>query len=121
MPGEDAPRAADVASAWAPLRLFPIFRALWIAQFASNVGTWMQTVGAQWLLVDRSPLLVAAAVLAVGLVVGLRSPMPDTTRLDRAPSAHWPPRSWSSRPTAPTTPTGASAPGRRHTAPRPCR
>jgi len=35
-------------------------------------------------------LLVAAAVLAVGFVVGLRSPMPDTTRLDRTPSAHWP-------------------------------
>jgi Transmembrane secretion effector len=33
------------ASAWAPLRFFPVFRALWIAQFASNVGTWMQTVG----------------------------------------------------------------------------
>jgi hypothetical protein len=39
-------------SAWAPLRWYPIFRALWIAQFASNVGTWMQTVGAQWLLID---------------------------------------------------------------------
>jgi quinol monooxygenase YgiN len=35
-------------------------------------------------------LLVAAAVLAMGFVVGLRSPMPDTTRLDRTPSAHWP-------------------------------
>jgi predicted MFS family arabinose efflux permease len=35
-------------------------------------------------------LLVAAAVLAVGFVIGLRNPMPDTTRLDRTPSAHWP-------------------------------
>ena len=43
---------------------------------------------------DRSTattaLLAAAAVLAVGAVVGLRSPMPDTSRLDRSLSAHWP-------------------------------
>lgn len=37
-------------SGWAPLAQ-PLFRALWIAQLASNIGTWMQTVGAQWLLV----------------------------------------------------------------------
>ena len=41
-------RTGGPASAWAPLA-FTMFRALWIAQFASNVGTWMQTVGAQWL------------------------------------------------------------------------
>jgi MFS family permease len=35
-------------------------------------------------------LLVAAAVLAVGAVAGLRTPMPDTTKLDRTPSTHWP-------------------------------
>jgi MFS family permease len=29
------------------------FRALWLAQLASMVGTWMQTVGAQWLLIDE--------------------------------------------------------------------
>jgi MFS family permease/quinol monooxygenase YgiN len=45
------PPAAAVASAWAPLRI-SVFRALWLAQLASLVGTWMQTVGAQWLLVD---------------------------------------------------------------------
>jgi MFS family permease/quinol monooxygenase YgiN len=37
--------------AWAPLR-HSVFRALWIAQTVSNVGTWMQTVGAQWLIVS---------------------------------------------------------------------
>ena len=31
-----------------------VFRELWIAVLASNVGTWMQTVGAQWLVV-REP------------------------------------------------------------------
>ncbi|KUL41292.1 MFS transporter [Actinoplanes awajinensis] len=35
-----------------PLR-DPVFRALWIAVLAGNVGTWMQTVGAQWLVVHQ--------------------------------------------------------------------
>ncbi len=39
------------ASAWTPLRN-DTFRALWIAQFVSNVGTWMQSVGAVWVMVD---------------------------------------------------------------------
>jgi MFS family permease len=30
------------------------FRILWIAQLGSNIGTWMQTVAAQWLLVDHA-------------------------------------------------------------------
>jgi MFS family permease len=59
------------ASAWAPIRFYPIFRALWIAQFASNVGTWMQTVGAQWLLVDNSPLLVSLVQTAASLPIVL--------------------------------------------------
>ncbi|AEV85640.1 major facilitator transporter [Actinoplanes sp. SE50] len=40
-------------AAWAPLRI-AAFRALWLALLASNIGTWMQTVGAQWLLVEHS-------------------------------------------------------------------
>ncbi|WP_436527818.1 MFS transporter [Actinoplanes sp. HUAS TT8] len=36
-----------------PLRE-PVFRALWIGVLASNVGTWMQTVGAQWLVVHEA-------------------------------------------------------------------
>ncbi len=70
MPGDNAPRPA---SAWAPLRMFPIFRALWIAQFASNTGTWMQTVGAQWLLIDTSPLLVSLVQTAASLPIVLLS------------------------------------------------
>ncbi|MEV6640700.1 MFS transporter [Amycolatopsis sp. NPDC051371] len=38
-------------AAWAPLRR-KMYRTLWIAQFAGNVGTWAQTVGAQWLMGD---------------------------------------------------------------------
>src|SRR3954454_20197762 len=39
-------------STWAPLRI-GVFRVLWLAVLGSQVGTWMQTVGAQWLLVDE--------------------------------------------------------------------
>ena len=49
--------------AWAPLAN-PVFRALAIAQFVSNVGTWMQTVGAQWEMgsLGADPLLIALIV-----------------------------------------------------------
>jgi MFS family permease len=68
-PRPETARAARPASALAPIRDYPIFRALWIAQFASNVGTWMQTVGAQWLLIDQSPLLVSLVQTASSLPV----------------------------------------------------
>ncbi len=42
--------SGSASSTWAPLRI-GLFRTLWIAALVSNVGTWMQTVGAQWLLV----------------------------------------------------------------------
>jgi MFS family permease len=62
------------ASAWEPLR-HPLYRALWTAQLASNLGTWMQTVGAQWLMGSLGgsalevSLVQAAATLPVFLVV----------------------------------------------------
>ena len=48
--------------AWRPLS-FPVFRRLWLAQVCSNLGTWMQTIAAQWLIVTAT----GSAVL-VGLV-----------------------------------------------------
>ncbi|MDX8030271.1 MFS transporter [Lentzea sp. BCCO 10_0856] len=59
-------------SAWAPLRR-SAFRALWLAQFASNIGTWAQTVGAQWLMGDLggSALQVALVQTATTLPVFL--------------------------------------------------
>jgi MFS family permease len=50
-----------------------MFRSLYVAQFASNVGTWMQTVGAQWLMGDLGggPLAVALVQTAVTLPVFL--------------------------------------------------
>lgn len=46
----------------APLRR-PLFRSLWIAGVASNTGTWVQNVGAAWLMTESS-----ASTLMVGLV-----------------------------------------------------
>jgi MFS family permease len=56
--GTDGAGAAE--STWAPLRS-GVFRGLFIAALTSNIGTWMQTVGAQWFLVERkaSPTVVA--------------------------------------------------------------
>jgi MFS family permease len=42
------------AGPWAPLRR-PAFRALWVASVASNVGTWIQNVGAAWLMTSLAP------------------------------------------------------------------
>ena len=41
-------QTAAVPSLWAPLRV-AAFRALWLAQLGTMLGTWMQTAGAQWL------------------------------------------------------------------------
>ena len=49
-------------SAWAPLAL-PVFRVLWFAQLGSNIGTWMQTVAAQWFLVDAAASAVVIALV----------------------------------------------------------
>ncbi|MEU2252397.1 MFS transporter [Nocardia xishanensis] len=66
--------ATTPLSTWAPLRS-PIYRALWIAQLVSNLGTWMQTVGAQWLLVDEpnAATLVSLVQTAITLPVMLLS------------------------------------------------
>ncbi|MFH9353615.1 MFS transporter [Kitasatospora sp. NPDC017646] len=55
-------------SAWSPLRQ-RVFRDLWLAQFTSNVGSWMQTVGAQWLLLGHGAAQVSMVQLAAGLPV----------------------------------------------------
>ena len=59
-------------SPWAPLR-HPVFRALFVAQLASNIGTLMQAVGSAWLMGDlgASNALVALVQTAVMLPVFL--------------------------------------------------
>src|SRR5436309_8396566 len=52
--------APAAPGAWTPLQT-TLFRNLWIATIVSNVGTWMQDVGAGWLMtsLSSSPSLVA--------------------------------------------------------------
>ncbi|PYM16516.1 MAG: MFS transporter, partial [Verrucomicrobia bacterium] len=50
------------ASAWSPLR-HPVFRALWLATIVSNIGTWMQNVGAAWLMTSLTPSSVMVALV----------------------------------------------------------
>jgi len=59
-------------SAWSPLR-YRVYRALWIALLVSNIGTWMQAVGAAWLMVqlNASPAVVALVQTATYLPVVL--------------------------------------------------
>jgi MFS family permease len=52
----------STSSTWAPLGI-GLFRSLWIAALVSNVGTWMQTVGAQWLLVHRAHAAVLVSLV----------------------------------------------------------
>ncbi|MGE2832668.1 MFS transporter [Mycobacterium sp. SMC-4] len=81
--------ADTTTSTWAPLQS-PVYRALWIAQLVSNLGTWMQTVGAQWMLVEDPgaavlvPLVQTATTLPVMLLAlpsGVLADLIDRRRL----------------------------------------
>lgn len=62
------PTSPTRTSAWAPLRN-TIYRSLFIAQLVTNIGSWMQTVGAQWFLVEReASTTVIAAVQTASLL-----------------------------------------------------
>src|SRR6476660_5951938 len=76
-------------SAWGPLRE-PLFRALWIAAVVSYTGTWMQNVGAGWLMASltSSPMMVGLVqaamslpVFLVSIVAGALADMFDRRRL----------------------------------------
>ena len=64
--------AAATPSAWSPLRQ-ELFRSLWIASVASYVGTWVQDVGATWLMtsLSSSPFMVALVQAATTLPIFL--------------------------------------------------
>src|SRR5438445_1083101 len=68
----EAGSAEPGASTWSPLRR-PVFRSVWIAWVTSNTGTWMQNVGAAWLMTSltTSPLLVALMQTATSLPIFL--------------------------------------------------
>src|ERR1700732_3395180 len=80
---------SEQSSAWAPLRN-RVFRYLFIAQFVSNIGTWMQSVAAQWFLIEKhsSDVIVALVqtaslgpTLLLGLFAGVFADLFDRRRL----------------------------------------
>jgi len=67
---ETAGEPAGALSLWAPLK-GRLFFWLWLATVVSNVGTWMQDVGASWLMTSlaHAPLWVAMVQVATTLPV----------------------------------------------------
>ncbi|NUS84669.1 MAG: MFS transporter [Streptomyces sp.] len=80
-PAPASPAPAESDSPWAPLAA-RVFRALWIAQLVSNIGSWMQTVGGQWLLVGDGAALVTLMQTASSLPVVLLA-LPSGVIADR--------------------------------------
>ncbi|HEY7628034.1 MAG TPA: MFS transporter, partial [Ilumatobacteraceae bacterium] len=83
----DKPEAS--LSPWTPLR-HAVFKAFFIAQLASNIGTLMQSVGSAWLMgdLDSSAFLVALVptatmlpVLFFGIPAGALADIFDKRRL----------------------------------------
>ena len=75
LPAAPLPQTAEplaAASAWSPLR-HSLFRMLWMATVVSNVGTWMHSVSAAWLMTSlaASPTMVALVQAATSLPVFL--------------------------------------------------
>jgi len=63
----DAPKASSPGG-WAPMR-YTEFRRLWLAQFTSNIGSWMQTVAAQWVMTSLTgSALLLSAISAAGSI-----------------------------------------------------
>jgi MFS family permease len=70
--GSEAGSPEPGASPWSPLRR-AAFRLIWTAWVVSNIGIWMQSVGAAWLMTSLtpSPLLVALMQTATSLPIFL--------------------------------------------------
>ena len=71
-PRTERSHASSDGSLWAPLQQ-PLFLALFLAAFASNVGTWLQSVAAAWLMTSLAPnpLMVGLVQTLSGLPVFL--------------------------------------------------
>ena len=84
-----SPETDASLSAWAPLRL-TAFRALWLAQLGSMVGTWMQTVGAQWLLLDEpNATTLVALVQTMSMLPVLLLALPSGVIADSFDRRRW--------------------------------
>jgi MFS family permease len=91
-PGTVPPRRGDRGAAegsgWSPLR-YGDFRRWWLANLVSNVGSWMQIVAAQWLMISltSSAFLVGAIqatnlpVLLLAIPAGVLGDLLDRKRL----------------------------------------
>lgn len=85
---EPAARSGSGGSGWSPLR-YQTFRRWWLDQLTSNVGSWMQTVAAQWVMTSltTSALLVGAIqatnlpVLLLAVPTGVLGDLVDRKRL----------------------------------------
>jgi len=81
--------SSAATSPWSPLQT-ALFRSLWIATIVSNIGTWMQDVGAGWLMtsLSSSPAMVALVeaadsfpVMLLALQAGALADIVDRRRL----------------------------------------
>src|ERR1700693_2958972 len=88
-PSARPPQSGASRSPWTPLQI-ALFRSLWIATIVSYIGTWMQDVGAGWLMTSLSSspsmvALVAAAdsipVMLLALPAGALADIVDRRRL----------------------------------------
>src|SRR5256714_4373676 len=61
-PNINSPKPNAPASAWQPLSN-SLFRAIWLAAIASNIGTWMHNVGAEWLMTTLAPTPFMVALM----------------------------------------------------------
>lgn len=75
-------------SAWQPLRN-KLFLAVWLATLASNIGTWMHSVGASWMMttLGANPMMVAlvqtvstAPIVLLALPAGALADIADRRR-----------------------------------------
>lgn len=57
-----ATSSTPTGSTWAPLGV-PVFRALWMASLASNIGSWMHLVAASWLMTSLATSATLVALL----------------------------------------------------------
>jgi len=77
-----APAGATAPGPWAPLRE-PMFRAMWLAVLASNVGTWVENVATGWLMAEMTGsaamlgLVQAAQTLPVVVLALLAGALAD--------------------------------------------
>lgn len=81
-------KTTEQPSAWQPLRN-KLFMAVWLATLASNIGTWMHSVGASWMMTSLSanPIMVAlvqtvstAPIVLLALPAGALADIADRRR-----------------------------------------